>query len=84
LLLLLGQCKRQAIHRLPQLIFLMKEGAKKIRFLCLLAAPKDVVRIKATHPDVPIITASLDACLNEKGYIFLGLGDASDRIFGAK
>ena len=58
--------------------------AKKNRFLCLLAAPKGVARIQAAHPDVPIITVSLDACLNEKGYIFLGLGDAGDRIFGTK
>ena len=59
-------------------------GAKNIRFLCLLAAPEGVARMKEAHPDVPIITASLDKCLNDKGYIIPGLGDAGDRMFGTK
>jgi uracil phosphoribosyltransferase len=64
---------------------LMKEaGAKDIRFLCLLAAPEGVEKMKQAHPDVPIITASLDDHLNEKGYIVPGLGDAGDRMFGTK
>ncbi|WP_424944048.1 uracil phosphoribosyltransferase [Aliiroseovarius crassostreae] len=63
---------------------LKKAGAKDIRFLCLLAAPEGVARMKEAHPDVPIITASLDEKLNEKGYIVPGLGDAGDRMFGTK
>lgn len=63
---------------------LKKEGAKNIRFLCLLAAPEGVARMKEAHPDVPIVTASLDEKLNEKGYIMPGLGDAGDRMFGTK
>lgn len=63
---------------------LKKSGAKNIRFLCLLAAPEGVARMKEAHPDVPIITASLDERLNEKGYIVPGLGDAGDRMFGTK
>ena len=59
-------------------------GARDIRFLCLLAAPEGVARMKAAHPDVPIVTAALDARLNEKGYIVPGLGDAGDRMFGTK
>ena len=66
-------------------IDLLKEaGAKDIRFLCLLAAPEGVARMKEAHPDVPIITAALDDHLNEKGYIVPGLGDAGDRMFGTK
>lgn len=66
-------------------IDLLKEaGATNIRFLCLLAAPEGVVRMKEAHPDVPIVTASLDRELNEKGYIMPGLGDAGDRMFGTK
>ncbi|MDO6520930.1 uracil phosphoribosyltransferase [Shimia thalassica] len=66
-------------------IDLLKEkGATDIRFLCLLAAPEGVARMKEAHPDVPIVTASLDECLNEKGYIIPGLGDAGDRMFGTK
>lgn len=59
-------------------------GATNIRFLCLLAAPEGVARMKEAHPDVPIVTASVDARLNEKGYILPGLGDAGDRMFGTR
>lgn len=59
-------------------------GATDIRFLCLLAAPEGVARMKDAHPDVPIVTAALDERLNEKGYIVPGLGDAGDRMFGTK
>lgn len=66
-------------------IDMLKEaGAKDIRFLCLLAAPEGVARMKESHPDVPIVTAALDERLNEKGYIVPGLGDAGDRMFGTK
>ncbi|MBO6601837.1 MAG: uracil phosphoribosyltransferase [Roseicyclus sp.] len=66
-------------------IDLLKEaGATNIRFLCLLAAPEGVARMKEAHPDVPIVTAALDSHLNEKGYIVPGLGDAGDRMFGTK
>jgi len=59
-------------------------GANNIRFLCLLAAPEGVARMKAAHPDVPIVTAALDSHLNDHGYIVPGLGDAGDRMFGTK
>ena len=59
-------------------------GATDIRFLCLLAAPEGVARMKAAHPDVPVVTAALDDHLNDKGYIVPGLGDAGDRMFGTK
>jgi len=59
-------------------------GARRITFLCLLAAPEGVARMQEAHPDVRINTASLDECLNEQGYIVPGLGDAGDRMFGTK
>jgi uracil phosphoribosyltransferase len=63
---------------------LKKSGAKNIRFLCLLAAPEGVARMREAHPDVPIVTAALDERLNDHGYIVPGLGDAGDRMFGTK
>ncbi|WP_374646701.1 uracil phosphoribosyltransferase [Tabrizicola sp.] len=63
---------------------LKKAGAKQIRFLCLLAAPEGVARMKEAHPDVPIVTAAVDSHLNDHGYIVPGLGDAGDRMFGTK
>jgi uracil phosphoribosyltransferase len=63
---------------------LKKSGATNIRFLCLLAAPEGIARMKAAHPDVPIVTAAVDEKLNDHGYIVPGLGDAGDRMFGTK
>ncbi len=66
-------------------IDLLKEaGAANIRFLCLLAAPEGIARMKEAHPDVPIVTAAVDDHLNEMGYIVPGLGDAGDRMYGTK
>jgi uracil phosphoribosyltransferase len=59
-------------------------GVKDIRFVCLLAAPEGVARLNKAHPDVGIWTASIDARLNEHGYIVPGLGDAGDHMFGTK
>jgi uracil phosphoribosyltransferase len=63
---------------------LKQAGARDIRFMCLLAAPEGVARMQAAHPDVGIVTASVDSKLNEHGYIVPGLGDAGDRMFGTK
>lgn len=59
-------------------------GAKRIKFLCLVAAPEGVRRLAAAHPDVAIFAAALDRELNEHGYILPGLGDAGDRLFGTR
>ncbi len=61
---------------------LKQAGATNIRFLCLLASPEGIARMKEAHPDVPIVTAAIDSHLDEKGYIVPGLGDAGDRMFG--
>lgn len=63
---------------------LKKEGVKKIKFLCVIAAPDGLKRIKEDHPDVQIYCAQLDEKLNDVGYIVPGLGDAGDRIYGTK
>lgn len=59
-------------------------GVKKIKFLCIIAAPEGVKRMQEEHPDVEIYCAKIDEKLNENGYIVPGLGDAGDRIFGTK
>jgi uracil phosphoribosyltransferase len=59
-------------------------GARRIRFLSIVAAPEGVGRMLDAHPDVPIYTAALDRQLNEIGYILPGLGDAGDRLFGTR
>ncbi len=61
---------------------LKEAGARRLRFMCLLAAPEGVAALEEAHPDVPVFTAAIDRQLNEKGYILPGLGDAGDRIYG--
>ena len=63
---------------------LKESGAKKLKFLCIIAAPEGIKRIQEAHPDVKIYCAAIDERLNEIGYIVPGLGDAGDRIFGTK
>ena len=63
---------------------LKDKGVKYIRFLCIIAAPEGVERMKAEHPDVDLYIGALDGHLNEHKYIVPGLGDAGDRIFGTK
>ncbi|MEM9223322.1 MAG: uracil phosphoribosyltransferase [Pseudomonadota bacterium] len=63
---------------------LKESGATDLRFVCLLAAPEGVDNFHGHHPDVPIVTASVDERLDDKGYIVPGLGDAGDRMFGTK
>ncbi|RYZ73026.1 MAG: uracil phosphoribosyltransferase [Proteobacteria bacterium] len=57
-------------------------GATHLRFACLVAAPEGVAALQQAYPDITIHAASLDRCLNDRGYILPGLGDAGDRLFG--
>jgi uracil phosphoribosyltransferase len=63
---------------------LKKAGAERITFMCVVAAPEGIARLRAAHPDVPIICAAIDRGLNAHGYIVPGLGDAGDRLFGTR
>jgi len=71
-----GGSATQAIARLK------RAGARRLRFVCLVAAPEGVAALREAHPEVPIFTAALDRELDANGYIRPGLGDAGDRIFG--
>ena len=59
-------------------------GAKRIKFVCLLAAPEGIEAFSGSHPDIPIFTAAIDRELDDHGYIMPGLGDAGDRMYGTK
>ena len=63
---------------------LKRAGAERITFMCIVAAPEGIARLRAAHPDVHIICAAIDRGLNELGYIVPGLGDAGDRLFGTR
>ena len=63
---------------------LKDRGCRNIHFMCIIAAPEGVERMKKDHPDVDLYIGAVDERLNEHGYIVPGLGDAGDRIFGTK
>ena len=71
-----GGSATQAIARLK------RAGARRVTFVCLVAAPEGVAALRRIHPEVEIYTAALDRELDTNGYIRPGLGDAGDRIFG--
>jgi uracil phosphoribosyltransferase len=59
-------------------------GARSVILVTLVSAPEGIERVHEDHPDVRIVTASIDRGLNEKGYIVPGLGDAGDRLYGTR
>lgn len=61
-----------------------KRQPRRIKFMCIIAAPEGLNALTEAHPDVDVYCAALDEKLNENGYILPGLGDAGDRIFGTK
>ena len=67
-----------AVHRMKQ------AGAKRIKFVCVVAAPEGVEAFTKAHPDVPVVTAAIDRELDDHSYIRPGLGDAGDRMYGTK
>ena len=63
---------------------LKSKGVKKIKFLCIIAAPEGLKEVTKKHKDVKIYCANIDRKLNNHKYIEPGLGDAGDRIYGTK
>jgi uracil phosphoribosyltransferase len=61
---------------------LKRWGARRVKFVGIIAAPAGAKRLAEAHPDVPIHVAAVDSHLNDVGYIVPGLGDAGDRQFG--
>jgi uracil phosphoribosyltransferase len=73
-----GNSAVAAVSRLVEL------RARSIKFVCLVAAPEGIATLHQVFPDVAIVTAAIDRCLDDHGYILPGLGDAGDRLFGTK
>jgi uracil phosphoribosyltransferase len=63
---------------------LKESGARRMKFICILASEHGARAFAEVHPDVPVVTAAVDSRLNDHGYIVPGLGDAGDRLFGTK
>ena len=64
--------------------YLKERGVKNITMLCIIGAPEGIKKVMTKHPDVDLYIAAIDDGLNDKAYIYPGLGDAGDRIFGTK
>jgi len=62
---------------------LARRGAVRVRLVNLVAAPEGIRRVRRAAPGLKIFTASVDAGLDQRGFIMPGLGDAGDRLFGA-
>ena len=73
-----GNSAVAAISRLAEL------RARTIRFVCLVAAPEGVANLHGVFPEVTVVAAALDRCLDAQGYILPGFGDAGDRLYGTK
>ncbi|KAG7357983.1 uracil phosphoribosyltransferase [Nitzschia inconspicua] len=52
-----------------------------IVFANMICAPEGLQAMAAKYPDVTIVTAQIDECLNEDKFIVPGLGDYGDRFF---
>ncbi len=73
-----GDTAIAAIDRLKQY------NVGKITMMSVLASPEGISRLNHFHPDVKIVSLSLEEGLNEKGYLLPGLGDAGDRLYNTK
>ena len=62
--------------------YVREAGADDITFMCVVASPEGLERMRSDHPDVPIVAAALDRELNDRAYILPGLGDFGDRLYG--
>ena len=61
---------------------LRENGARDIRFVCIVSAPEGVSAVEGIDPALPVFAAALDRELDERKYILPGLGDFGDRLYG--
>jgi uracil phosphoribosyltransferase len=61
---------------------LQSAGARRVRMICIVAAPEGIAFVERQHPEVVIYTPAIDAGLNEYKFIVPGLGDFGDRLYG--
>ena len=59
-------------------------GARRVGMVSIVAAPEGIATLERAHPDVDIVTATIDRELNASAYILPGLGDFGDRLFGTQ
>jgi uracil phosphoribosyltransferase len=60
----------------------LEARARSVRYVCLVASPQGVETLHSQHPNVRVYTAAVDPSLTKEGYVYPGLGDVGDRLFG--
>lgn len=73
-----GSTAEAAVRRVRE------SGARRVKFACLIACEEGITSFHDEHPDVPIYTCAVDPGLNPRGFIFPGLGDVGDRLYGTE
>ena len=71
-----------AVKALETLCTEYKVDPRKIVFANMICAPEGLKVLARAYPDVKIVTATVDECLNDEKFIVPGLGDYGDRFFG--
>ena len=61
---------------------LRRAGARRVRMICIVAAPEGIALVERHHPDAVIYTPAVDQGLNPHKFIVPGLGDFGDRLYG--
>jgi uracil phosphoribosyltransferase len=73
-----GSTASAAVRRVKE------SGARTVKFACLLACSEGVASFHEEHADVPVFTCGVDPELDARGFIFPGLGDVGDRLYGTE
>lgn len=69
---------------LHTLRLLVDRGATDITAICVVSAQPGVDALAESGLPVRLVTAAIDAELNDDAYIVPGLGDAGDRLYGPR
>lgn len=56
-------------------------ATSRILFANMISCPEGLKALEDSYPQVKIVTACVDDCLNDNKYIVPGLGDYGDRFF---
>ena len=63
---------------------LRQAGARDVRLVCIVAAPEGLALLEKDHAGVAVYTPVVDRGLNAHKFIFPGLGDFGDRLYGTE
>lgn len=59
-------------------------SCRNIKLMSILVSPEGFEKIHAAHPDVDVYCAGIDEKVTADGFLYPGVGDAGDRLYGTK